>query len=118
MYAKINQKTSNFLQTKRATYKKVDYIFSYNFCYILRRWWRLGRLRRVGVFKMSSTRDGTMAKGESWTLLNRKRLLSLDARSCVRCGRLQIDGGVVRWCVWLVSFAGVLQWNWGCCDLS
>ena len=80
MYAKINQKTSNFLQTKRAAYKKVDSIFSYNFCYILNKTWMIAAVvagghtvvaigktmsGRVGVCKISSTRDGTMAKGEA-----------------------------------------------------
>jgi len=58
----LNQKTSNFLQTKRAAYKKLDSIFSYNFCYILNKTWTSAAVvaggRAVVAIGQSTSRNG------------------------------------------------------------
>ena len=94
MYAKINQKTSNFLQTMRATYKKVDSIFFYNFCYILNKTWTVAAVVAGGHTVVAKPKEIVRAVWQIGLLF----------------------AGAVRW-KWDCCSLFAVRWNWGCCSL-
>ena len=119
MYAQINQKTSNFLQTKRAAYKKVDSIFSYNFCYILNKTWTIAAVVAGGhvVVAIGKTTSGRCLQNLEHTGWYNGKGGKLDTAkpkeiAQFRCSFVRAVWQIVdrRWCRSVVCLAGVVSW--------